>query len=342
MASCLGRLMSARERLMKRLFIHIGYPKTGSSAIQTVLFASRHALSAAGIFFPKVHAGLCNAVAARFYSRPKSLFPYCDILSDDATIKRQVASDFASIDASLRATDNFTACISSESLIALEPENIRRLNAWALTIAEEVKIICYVRRQTPYAASLIQERVKWGERIPLPADSLPVQRFEHQLPHWELAFGRKNMLVRSASHEELIGNDVVTDFADAIGYKGELDRSTEYRNEGLSHIAVLLLDALNALDNRLVSSDLIFQQLWNLPGEKYQMSADLAQSVEVQAKPHTRYLREHWGIQFADNSNETVPKGMLSKAAAHNLADFIVALHNQRCLSEPSPFRERW
>ena len=327
---------------MDQIFLHIGYPKTGTSAIQTTLHASRAALSEAGIVFPDVHAGLCNVIAAYFYERPQSLFPYCDMASDADEIQRCIEHGFYRIALDLKQSACSVAVISTESLIALNYASVCRLRDWVLSIAKKATVVCYVRRPTSYAASVIQERVKWGERLPLPASDLPIPRFEHQLPNWEAAFGRENMVVRSASRDELIGHDVVMDFTKLIGFHGELDRSIEYNNESLSHVAVLLLDALSAIDNRLVASNLGFQELWKLPGEKYRLSHSLMRSVELQSKPHLRYLRDRWGIEFQDEVIETGEGNVFSKATAQGLADFIAEIHKQARTGEPSPFRERW
>ncbi|MBA2774812.1 MAG: hypothetical protein H0U36_12330, partial [Nocardioidaceae bacterium] len=42
---------------MKRVFFHIGAPKTGTTYLQNVLFQNRPALKAAGVLYPYSDAG---------------------------------------------------------------------------------------------------------------------------------------------------------------------------------------------------------------------------------------------------------------------------------------------
>lgn len=59
---------------MTEAILHIGYPKSGSSALQTTLLASRVAPSEHGFSYPGAPRGLCNALTANFHHASETLF----------------------------------------------------------------------------------------------------------------------------------------------------------------------------------------------------------------------------------------------------------------------------
>lgn len=284
---------------MKEAILHIGYPKAGSSALQTTLAASRIALREAGFFYPDAPSGLHNALTAHFHPLADTLWPYVE-MPDPDTRRAAMRRDFATLERRLDRQAQRRVILSSESLIALQPDGIARLREWLATRTERVRIVCYVRHPVPYASSLIQERVKQGESLRDVAGLVPTGKLREALPAWAEAFGRGNVVVRALERGQLTGGEVVADFAALIGYDGALDRSQQYRNASLSHAAILLLSAVHALPAPQRARAAGLAWLKQIPGPGFRLPEEWLDRVRKAAEPELAYLEAEWGVRFDD------------------------------------------
>lgn len=283
---------------MSRAFLHIGYPKAGSSAIQTTLLASRLLLRKRGYFFPRAPSGLCNAFAAHFHYAPETLFPYCE-MPDAAARQAALRQDFADLEGRIGRNRRRTVVLSSESLIDLPEESVSKIRSWLAERFAAVTVICYVRHPIPYASSLIQERVKQGATLEELAGFRPTGRAGVFIETWARVFGRENMRVRPLDRAQLRDGDVVTDFLDLIGYTGPVDRTAVYENLSLSQGAVLLLSAINGLPPPLRDKALRGNWIKDIPGPAFRLPAPALKEVAEASRRHLDYLETEWGIRFA-------------------------------------------
>lgn len=280
------------------MFLHIGYPKAGSSAIQTALLASRPQLRRQGYFFPKAPSGLCNAFTAHFHYAPETLFPYCE-MPDDVARRDAMHTDFADLERRIERNRTRSVVLSSESLIDLPIESVSQIRAWLGQRFDDITILCYVRHPIPYASSLIQERVKQGGSLSQMVDFRPTGRAAVFIDTWARVFGRENMRVRPLEREQLADGDVVSDFMRLIGYAGPVDRSAVYENTSLSHGAVLLLSAIHDLPAPMRERAGRLAWVKDIPGPSFRLpEATLAQIAEA-SRRHLDYLASEWGIRFA-------------------------------------------
>lgn len=300
---------------MKEVILHIGYPKSGSSALQTTLLASRPHLRQRGFFYPDAPSGLHNALTAQFHPLPDTLWPYVELTDPDErrTARRR---DFAALERRLDRQERRTVILSSESLIALEDDGVPRLRDWLARRADRVRIVCYVRHPVPYASSLVGERIKQGEALSELTELVPTGRLRQALPPWAAAFGRENVTVRATERAQLTGGDVVSDFASLIGYDGPLDRSRQYENRGLSHPATLLLSAIHALPApaRERASRLDWPK--RIPGPSFRLPEAWLDRVRAAAEPELAYLAGEWGIRFGDEAKQAAAEPFGPEALA--------------------------
>ncbi len=178
--------------------------------------------------------------------------------------------------------------------------------------------------------------------MPFAGGDLLTGMFNATLPLWSSVFGRDNLVVRSARRKDLAAGDIVTDFAEVIGYTGRWDRRSEYENNSLSHTAVLLLDALNRLDERLGCGTPEFRSLWNIPGVKYRLSTPLMQRVKAKSKPQIDYLRDEWGISFVDRDECPASVEAFDAETALFLSEWMKDMYSRAGSQVPDPLRPRW
>lgn len=188
----------------RRVFVHIGRNKTGSTAIQSALSKRRSALRDAGYDFPG--AGLDHGAIVY------ALSPTAMARLAEADREKRMA-DAAALRASVDEHDRHVI-ISSEGLGNVHP---RRLKEWLGEI--EPTIVVYIREQVEYLASSYQQVIK-GDLETCSFDEYASRftvDYEKILANWEAVFGRDNLIVRVYGKSAMTGGDVVTDFLEVVG-----------------------------------------------------------------------------------------------------------------------------
>jgi hypothetical protein len=192
----------------KRCYLHIGAPKTGSTALQNFLYENRKQLADYGWKYPDVslrgfgHHDLAFQVAGGY---PEWAIPQERSLSE--------------------LTDNLKATVAGCSQIILSSENfflfpnpkkIAEILHDAGFSPETVKIVVYVRRQDEAHISWYNQVVKAqgysgtiGQCI---QDNFELWNYQIQLDKWTHVFGSSNIIVRPYEKETLANGDVRRDF----------------------------------------------------------------------------------------------------------------------------------
>ncbi|MBN1883559.1 MAG: hypothetical protein JW885_15435 [Deltaproteobacteria bacterium] len=234
------------------LYIHIGAPKTGSSALQYFLLINREELLKNNIFYPEHEVdenNICSGNARVFFNH--------DVDGNSKEIQEQVTNVFHALDR------GHTVLLSSESLFHTDPKKIYRL----FDISDS-KILVYLRRQDEYLLSLYSQRVKrrpekntlnvWLDDI-MSKDNLAYYR---AVDEWAEQFGKNRVIVRPYEKAQFFGGTIFSDFFNIIG----LDLSQEYSiprsriNRSYSPDAVEYKRVLNILTNRGDFLDRVLQK----------------------------------------------------------------------------------
>ena len=141
-------------RARRRLIVHAGTPKTGSTTLQILLGRQTDSLAARGVLVPRTGRDEAHVGAHQALART--------LLEDDDGPAAPDGSRalFAELDASPLAT----ALVSSENFawLALAPELSTRLYDGLAAIGYDVTILLYVRDQPGFAESAYAEFIKQG------------------------------------------------------------------------------------------------------------------------------------------------------------------------------------
>ncbi|KIC15143.1 hypothetical protein [Leisingera sp. ANG-Vp] len=233
---------------MKKLFLHIGFNKTGSTSIQRNLVLNAAALQQRGILYPNdpaapfmqniQHVPLAGAMPNHYLSW---LTP-----AKRATLDRA----YSSLTSHLEARDFHTLVLSSEGFGS--PATGLRKAAWVKEqfAAYDVTVIAYIRRQDAYFLSAYQEEVKAGCSTPFCFDSYPderILRFAQRLKPWRRVFGADKVAVRPFDRRFWPEGELFYDFLSILGASREGLALAPPQNEGLDYRAVGLLQQLNQI-----------------------------------------------------------------------------------------------
>jgi hypothetical protein len=165
------------------IYLHIGTDKTGSTAIQKLLYWNRSRLQTRGLLYPV--SGMMHYDHARL-----------KLALDDGD-----PAPWASLREEVASYPGFDVAISHEGFYNLSGETLQRLKEW-LPCAE-VRVILYLRRQDDMIESGMLQQLKTHEVIPdlfeFESGEMPWRAnldYGEIVQRWGEAFGRQNIRLR--------------------------------------------------------------------------------------------------------------------------------------------------
>ena len=224
------------------LYIHIGRPKTGSTALQHFLMKNRQALLAQGILYPLTGSyQLSSHLFAYAYSESMRESASLPPIDRDA-LWEKLSIEMASQPAS-------ALVLSSENFWFVDPAVL----AADLQDQFAVKVIAYIRRQDNVIASSFCEEVK-REHITLDADVTDYALYKPRLAlldyldildAWSIAFGSDNLQVRV--YERLVEKGIARDFCELLSINpAEFEIDPAAINPGLPYDVLSLISNARA------------------------------------------------------------------------------------------------
>lgn len=211
---------------MSTVILHIGAGKTGSTAIQHALSFNTRRLEEAGFIYPRI----LNV------TRKYGLIDHNNLAY--ALFDSRLTADLAAVSSHLDslATTGKTIILSAEVFYmrpfeSKYPNHINYIREKRDAILrthnllksfDEVKIVCYVRRQDLWFESIYNECVKQckhgGMSFKEFLAGIQERHFAEQLDLWAEFVGQQNIIVRPYEKSQLCNGNVVDDFAKILGH----------------------------------------------------------------------------------------------------------------------------
>ncbi len=203
---------------MSRVYLHIGVPKTGTTALQDFCFTNRAVLMKHGVYYPD-----CGTVSHQplVLSWSENVPPMNSL--DWGSVCR-IDEEWDKIYKIVK-DDDVNVLISTESLSGLSitsdmdiPLELRRYLK-GLT----VYVIVYIRQQDQLLQSIWNQYAKMPEEdIAVGLDEfienpVPFSNYQTLLERWERVFGKENLIVRLYDKNVMHGGDIFSDFLHTMG-----------------------------------------------------------------------------------------------------------------------------
>ncbi|MDE7431205.1 MAG: hypothetical protein K2N34_04730, partial [Lachnospiraceae bacterium] len=199
------------------LLIHIGTPKTGTTALQSFLLNNSSILEKYGWSYPILidgEIGYWERYEVETAGNGNKIY-YDGIVNG-------MRSEWD------KGWDIVLRCLSNKNVILSEEAVYRRGVDAFLSNAKEkydnIKVIVYLRRQDRFIESLYNQSIKgniqyktFEEFVDTDAVVDNFLDYEWKLDSISQIVGRENLIVRIYEKQQLIGNNTVTDFMSAIG-----------------------------------------------------------------------------------------------------------------------------
>lgn len=313
------------------LFLHIGFPKTGTTSIQTYLFDNRTSLEEKGIIYPTPIGGReAHHINALLYHRqlfPDWDFPWDPQTSRDADkyqiklreIHEKIIEKFSDIE-----TNNNTLILSSEYFL----ETFHTVDSMVNLVNNfpdfNVYIILYIRRIDQIINSVMMESAKYyaaftEENIHKEVEFRKNQqlRLSEKLQNWETVLGKDNIILRPFERMQLINGDVINDFMHIVAPHIAHSRTiVEEKNVKISTESALFLAKSIAFPSwkRSSADNFILQTILNSnllrknsrmpqhllsPLQRLELLEKLKPTYTSLAK---RYLKREDGVLFKEDS----------------------------------------
>ncbi len=244
---------------MKKLYLHIGTEKTGTTTLQEVLFQNKESLKNEGFHFLQ-SAGVRNNRKIPAYCMDDDNYDdfFKDLRIDSLEKKNQFRAAFLSqLTKEIQGlpVDIHSVIISSEHLHSRTRtiEEIRNVKALLSNFFSEIKVICYVREQAATAVSLYSTDIKCGDSPSLKevlSDCHPnnvYYNYYEMLSNWSDVFGLENLMVQKFDRCNFRNGDLIDDFLGLIDSTLEktIDKNIETQNESLTVMGQFLGRAIN-------------------------------------------------------------------------------------------------
>ena len=330
---------------MKKVWLHIGTHKTGTTTLQKFFFKNREVLLQRGLYYPtegsyffqegKNHSLLAHALRSE---RP-------EFLPDNLTFTLEGCVN--DIQADIRKSDAPEIVISSEHFsFNSSKEEVERLKNVFDPIASEVHVILYLRRQDHRIESGYSQMIKRGYRV-APFESFiqwmlnaPDQSldYEKKVKLFADVFGAKNVTVRIFEKSQIHPQGLICDFMNILG----ISQLTEFKQVQDANISpsTEVLEILRYVNSFYpnVHSRKLFAQLFEnltldgLDQTRYSLYSEalrektLGNYRDSNERLARNFLNRPDGRLFHDSENPNTPiyPGLSGKALTWALSQIIL------------------
>jgi len=208
----------------KRLIIHIGMPKTGSTSLQSFLFDNSDELKELGIFYPKQLHHHNIKFYPIFLDNPFDFIHQRKFFSSDEIARKkhdEYKKDWINL---FENNDYRDFIISSELLYLCTKKQISKIYKLIEGYFDDVKIICYIREPVSFLRSHIQQGIKAGLIVEEKPENLIIKhshacKYSKYLINWLDIFKNHSIEVVNFDQKYLYEGDIIKDFLHRIGYE---------------------------------------------------------------------------------------------------------------------------
>ena len=243
--------MGAAMTKADRLILHIGQPKTGTTTLQSALHNASAALEACGVHYmsrPVINGNRFAAHLSAMKFQPRMALQRTG--GDAQKVASESRRDWLAAVERQKTSSCKTVVLSSETLYDFGPLGaVDDLLSHLDPLAHEIVVVAYIRAPADLYLSLLQENLKFGFTL---GPSGPNDTYRLSLKPYD-DHPRVTLHVHKFGRADLIGQDIVTDFATRYlppDARKVLSNRGDDRNETISAEMMAVLEERGADSTR--------------------------------------------------------------------------------------------
>ncbi|MEM1383349.1 MAG: hypothetical protein AAF713_19490 [Pseudomonadota bacterium] len=232
--------------------VHIGAPRTGTTAIQEMLATNRNTLLRHGVLYPESLGSVAsqNLVAALAPLRVQDAIRRKRGLVGARSIGAYRRDLEAALWREMAAHRPQTLLISAEQFFDRVDTfwTRRRLAMFLRSFAREARVVVYLRRQDQAIWSRHLHGIKLGKPgdFVAPSRAEPLYDYAARLLPWQKLFGAERLTVRAYQPSSLEGGGAAKDFLAQIGLSGCAIAPVGKRNTSLDIVRAAFMQRIGA------------------------------------------------------------------------------------------------
>lgn len=251
---------------MDELVLHLGMPKTGSSALQVFLARNRDLLLARGIDYLPI-GEFQLGVKGRITAGNGAYFARTLLAANSPARIAEPERHRAEFDAAVARSGARTGIVSSELLIDARREQIEPLIQGLRERGIVAKALYYIRRHDQFLASAYMQQVKRHGYTGLPEAYVPIAYKQHPFLKYHSfyrylcdLFRSANVICRIYDAEAMQDGGLFVDFLDTLGVSAEgLTFDVPDVNTSLTAKEVAIMLLINRYRPRMQFSDFVVE-----------------------------------------------------------------------------------
>lgn len=296
------------EGRFKKVILHVGSDKTGSTSLQLFLDKSRDLLLRNSVLYPPYQSGTSHKIFGSCFVSEADLLSYNDHQDELQAILDRNRDYLCLLEKLFRETDAEILLISYEGLSHLDAASFVKMKVFLEKYCDEFEIVLYVRPPLSYAASSLSQRVKLGRRI-CGDDEATIPCLNHQgiLETIGGVFKKSQINVRLFSRETFPGGNVVLDFLSLLNLPKHVEEKViskvRNRNFSLSQEALEIGDRMvELLDGYIPPNEFNRKRLIGsvylpaIKGQKFQLTDLQQEAILKRSAPHIEYLSKEFDM----------------------------------------------
>jgi len=244
---------------MKKLILHIGMHKTGTTSLQKIFSSSQHVLNKSNIFYADLNKfNTANSFYVMFLDNPTEHISFKNREIHDLHKAKDEQEKLMQL--WRKEFENFSNgyyIISDEELSYLPLNGVIKMRNFLVEYFNDITVIMYAREPISFIPSIINEHIKYGATKIRNRTFSSITYYINRIAKYVKAFGRGNIIIRSFDKKHMKNNDLFEDFFYSLNIKFDASKlNTIVENQSLGHNALTFLLEYNKKFPRFIGGEI--------------------------------------------------------------------------------------
>lgn len=321
----------------RRIVLHTGFPKTGTTTAQNTFYAQRDfLLKKYYVLYPSLKPNLTDAMCTMFLTTPLNHITNRARGYSEEEVEKLALTYRSSLEDEINSADWNVLLISAEGLSNLNLNELKEVEKWLTQWTAKLSIHVYVRHPLDYSRSVMQQHLKGGETLVDMYRSPPLANFAARINNLHGAFGRKRVKIFSFEDIKKHPEGLSQGFLRNVNLNFTLlEPEQPVDNQSMSLQAALVLNSLNVQipkfkDNKPnpKRSPGALKQIMQIRGEKFDIPLSVKVKIMNQARTDILSLNSLAGrtLYNFDGALDAVPEEKNSEQGSSINRDMIASL----------------